>query len=200
MASPAFTLRAALTVAVAALAGCETTAPRCAFTACGGALDGQWTIKERCPGAAPECPGVRVDTSAVTLEGSLTFSGGSNYQASVRQKGTIVATVPLACYPTASGCAAVEGELRAAASRDPTSAIGSVVCSGTSVCTCNETLRDRPVSESGSYRIVESRVILTSAAGDATTNDYCVSGSQLKLRASPPGLPGSGDVLILTKP
>jgi hypothetical protein len=189
---------------LATLAGCETTAPRCAFTPCGGALEGQWTIKERCPAPPSECPGAKVDYGDSSLEGTFTFSSESTYVASVRQKGTIVATMPLSCYPAASGCAGVEAELRAAAGRDASSPVAEVSCSGGPVCTCRESLRDKPVIETGSYRITETRVILTSGA-DATTDEYCVSGSQLKLRAAtaavvtatPAG--GSSDVLILTR-
>jgi hypothetical protein len=190
---------AMFTVAWAALAagGCETTAPRCAFTACGGALDGQWTIKERCPAPPAACPAARVDYGNSALEGTFTFSGGASYAASLRQRGTITVTVPLSCYPEASGCAALEAELRAAAA----SRLASVSCSGAATCTCREALREDPITETGTYRIAESRVILTSG-GNATTDDYCVSGNLLKLQPAPP--PGSTataapEVLVLSR-
>jgi hypothetical protein len=209
--SPPAAALAALAVAVmATLGGCETTAPRCAFTPCGGALEGRWTVKERCPApagdpatAAPRrpapvegCPGARMDLGDAAVEGTFTFAAGMTYVASVRQRGNVVATVPLACYPAASGCAAVEAELRAA-TRDSAARITSVSCSGQSVCTCRESLRPDAVTETGSYRVADSRVIMTSG-GDATTNEYCVSGNQLKLRATDP-VSGAAEVLILVR-
>jgi hypothetical protein len=124
------------------------------------------------------------------------------YVASVRQRGTIVASVPLSCYPGASGCPVVEAELRAAAARDPVSRVASVSCSGSTVCTCRQLLREDPVTETGSYRVAGSSVILTSGA-DANTDEYCVAGNQLKLRASMPAVNatpvGGSDVLVLTR-
>ena len=124
--------------------------------------------------------------------------------ATLRASGTLVATVPLACYPAATGCAAVESELRAAA-RDAAPRLASVSCSGEGVCTCREALRDEEVAETGTYLATGSRVILTSAGGDATTDEYCVSGNELRLQASmssvapAPAGGGAPDVLILGK-
>jgi len=194
-------LAASLVGASATLAACETTAPRCAFTACGGALEGQWTIRERCPAPPLDCSGARVDYGGATLEGTFTFTGAMTYAATIRQKGTIVATVPLACYAGATGCAAVEAELRAAAARDVAGRITAVSCAGTSVCTCRQSLRDTPVTETGTYRMAGPRVILTSG-DDATTDEYCVSGKELRLRATltmTGTSTSAGDVLFLTK-
>jgi hypothetical protein len=184
-------------VSAATLAACETTVPRCAFAACGGALEGQWTIRERCPAPPADCPGARVDYAGTTLDGTFTFTGAMTYAATVRQRGTIVATVPLACHAGAASCTAVEAELRATAARDPTARIAAVTCSGAAVCTCRQTLKDAPITESGTYRMSGSRVILTSG-GDATTDEYCVAGKELRLRASMTGV-AVGDVLVLSK-
>jgi hypothetical protein len=192
------TFAAAAALSLAALAGCETAASRCAFTPCGGALGGQWTIRERCPAPPADCPAARIDYGDSTLEGTFTFTGETTYVATIRQKGAIVATVPLACHPAAAGCDAVATELRAAASRDPASRVASVTCSGEAVCTCRQVLREEPVTESGTYRIAGTRVILTSG-GDANTDEYCVSGNQLRLRASMIGTAAGADVLLLSR-
>jgi hypothetical protein len=191
-------LAAVLAPAAATLAGCETSAPRCAFTPCGGALEGMWTITERCPAPPVECPAARVDYGDSALEGTFTFTGHTTYLATIRQKGTIVSTVPLACYPNASGCDAVALELRSAAARDTPTRVAAVSCTGQSVCTCRQVLREEPVTESGTYRVTGTRVILTSG-GDATTDEYCVAGRELRLRASLIGVAAGADVLLLTR-
>jgi hypothetical protein len=196
--SRSFVAAAAAALAAAALAACETTARRCAFVPCGGPLGGQWTIRERCPAPAPECPAARIDYRDSVLEGTFTFTGETTYVATIRQKGAIVATVPLSCHPAASGCSAVAAELRAAAGRDPASRVSAVACAGEGVCTCRQVLREEPVTESGTYRIAGSRVILTSG-GDATTDEYCVAGNQLRLRASMIGAAAGADVLLLSR-
>ena len=42
-----------------------------------------------------------MDRSGVTLAGRFTFADG-RYTATLRASGTLVATVPLACYPAAT--------------------------------------------------------------------------------------------------
>src|SRR4051794_30215624 len=135
-----FFVAAAAALAAPALAGCETTASRCAFTPCGGPLEGRWTIRERCPAAPAECPAARIDYGDTVLEGTFTFTGETTYVATIRQKGSIVATVPLSCPPAASACDAVAAELRATAGRDPASRVAAVSCTGDAVCTCREVL------------------------------------------------------------
>jgi hypothetical protein len=193
--------RALLLVLALAASACETAVARCAFTPCGGLLDGRWTIKDHCPSPQTTCPSARVDASKVTVDGSVTFAAGA-YTVALRQSGTLVATVPLACYAGASDCAAVEAELRAAASQDRNSPAASVSCSGTSVCTCREGLRGDEVTQSGTYQVSDNRVILTSATGEAATDEFCVADRTLRLRstsAAPP-IPGAtADVLVLQR-
>jgi hypothetical protein len=191
-------LFAAAALLAPALAGCETSASRCAFTPCGGPLGGQWTIRERCPAPPPECPAARIDYGDSVLEGTFTFTGETTYVATIRQKGAIVATVPLSCHPGAAECSAVATALRAAAGKDPASRLAAVTCTGEALCTCRQVLREDPVTESGTYRIAGTRVILTSG-GDATTDEYCVAGNQLRLRASMIGTAAGADVLLLSR-
>jgi hypothetical protein len=193
--------RGLLVVLALAASACGTATARCAFTPCGGLLEGRWTIKDHCPSPQSTCPSARLDASKVTVDGSVTFSAGA-YAVSLRQSGTLVATVPLGCYAGASDCAAVEAELRAAASQDRNSPAASVSCSGTSVCTCNEALRGDEVTQAGTYQVSENRVILTSSSGEAATDEFCVSDRTLRLRSSTAGppLPGAtADVLVLQR-
>jgi hypothetical protein len=196
--------RVLLLAAALAAAACETTTARCAFTPCGGLLDGRWTIKDHCPAPQATCPSATVDASKVKVAGTMTFAAGV-YSVALHHSGTLVATVPLACYSGAASCAAVETELRAAASQDRNSPVASVDCSGSSVCTCRETLRGDEVTQSGTYQVSESRVILTSSTGEAVTDEFCANDGTLRLRSSSALSPVAGaapdllDVLILQR-
>lgn len=180
------------------LVGCETTAGRCTFTACGGGpelLRGQWTVKDHCPAPQTRCSAARADYSDVTVEGTVLFDEQGRYAVSLRQRGTVVATVPLSCYPAAAGCAGVQTALEAELAAQGGARVALVRCSGEAVCTCRESLAPDPVAESGLYQLSEARVILTSG-GEATTHEYCAASQELRLRAT---TGGAADVLVLRR-
>ena len=160
------------------------------FTACGGSLLGTWQLTSTCffmPPAASGCADETVDAATFHESGSYVFNSDLTYAASVTPSGTLGFTMPQSCTPAqaiATTCAVFNSTYSSLVSQ-PGSPYASAGCavSGTD-CVCTFTFNGQAVSATGTYAVGTDTVTLTRAGSTtATTNNFCVQGTELSLDA-----------------
>jgi len=157
---------------------CPATAP------CGGDIVGTWTIQSACLVSSMMdggCPGSTIKASSLTYTGSAVYRADLSYALNGVLAGSITATFPTSCLMNQGQvltCAQVQDLLTTQA--DPGL---SFSCTGTSPCTCVETLTGVVVNDVGTYT-VGAGGLLTLNASDGRgpeQDDYCVKQNTLTL-------------------
>lgn len=145
-----------------------------AFSACGGELDGAWTLDGLCidddmPFDTTECPGLTVVNTGGDVSGTLTFADGT-LTSSVTSSITATLGIPSSCTMGLS-CAMIQGALAMSEGLD-TATCSSSAGGG---CTCTVGVLNSAMS-STTYT-VDGDVVTT---GDGDRFEYCVSGGTLR--------------------
>lgn len=142
------------------------------FTACGGALDGTWKVKDVCLlislGENPfkECPGATWEGDA-TFDIIAEFNGGTLTTTMNKQVFSTHSVIPKSCLPDGAVCGDIFDDEPQWACTDTGSA-----------CDCNgsqESVPDEPVSTS-TYTTNGGTVTFD----DGKTMEYCVKGATLE--------------------
>jgi hypothetical protein len=167
------------------LAGCgSSSGGTCASSAaCGGNIVGTWTIGSSCVTANAsmfdsQCPSATVSSSNVQLSGTFTFNGDMTYTSNVTSSGSVVVTLPASCL-TMQGVTVTCDQITQVFQANPTPGV-TFTCTGSSSCTCNETVANATSAMSGTYTTTAAG-LLTETASDGTVSegDYCVKGTTL---------------------
>jgi hypothetical protein len=167
-------------------AGCGgSSGGTCSNTAgCGGDVVGTWTITSSCVSASSSmtsdssCPTATTSGSAFNVRGTITYNADGTYSVNATIGGTVNVYLPASCLTT-NGVTVTCDQLNQEFASNPTAGI-TVICSGSSGCTCVETVADQPSSETGTYTTTSAGVVTTTAAdGTASQADYCVKGTKM---------------------
>ena len=172
-----------LTLGIAA-AGCGSGGGTCGNSAaCGGDVVGTWTITSSCVtanagAASTSCPQETVAASNLHVAGSVTYRADGTYSRSSTVSGTIDVTLPPSCLAT-GGTTTTCAQLNDYFQTNATPGV-SLRCSGSTTCTCTETITSQTSTDSGTYTTT-SAGLLTDTSTDTTTDqtDYCVKGSTM---------------------
>lgn len=145
--------------------------------ACGGTLDGSWTLFDVCGGGWFErelqdtCPGSLVQRADIVGTGRLSFDAtGMTYTVSHALEVDADFTLPRLCRPTS--CAESGGLLQ-------------IVLTGEVVCTENgngcDCTYDGPIAftQDGDYELDGNRFVLDPATASEIAFPYCVDGARL---------------------
>ena len=152
--------------------------------ACGGDLEGVWTLTNVCgdtsaleDGLQDACPTATVDVD-VDASGTLTMSSTTigTFQRDVSVTVTVTADIPATCAQIVGGCASVESILNMGEV--------TVTCAdaGGGACTC-ETSDAFDTDTSGAYTVSDGVVTIVST--EMQTFYYCVDGDSLSAREFP---------------
>ncbi len=173
-------------------ASCSNTA------ACGGSIVGTWTITSSCVNISlsdymnSSCPGLTVNTSNATITGNATYNADGTYTQTGTTNGTIRVSYPQSCL-TMNGVTITCDQINQAVQANPTAGV-TLTCtgSGTSGCSCTETIAGQTSSESGTYTTTSSGLLTqTPTGGSVSTSDYCVKGTMMT-QSPHPGSYGMG--------
>ena len=146
---------------------------------CGGDLRGSWTLTESCVDLgtqSPTCPDERIASWTPTLTGNWTFNADMTYSRSDTLSAVVVWTIPLSCVSAlASSCADFEAQTRATLKPGET-----IACTGTTTCSCTESVGPKIENDNGTYEVTGTNVAYTSAVtGTTEMGSYCVEGSRV---------------------
>lgn len=152
--------------------------------ACGGDIVGTWKITSTCVSAtgamgdSATCPASTVSASHLTIIGSTTYNADMTYTQAGKLNGMATIVLPASCF-TSQGVTFTCDQLNQTFQMNPTPGI-SIHCTGSSSCSCDETLSDFDSSESGTYTTTAAGVLTeTPTGGSATVSDYCAKGTTL---------------------
>lgn len=165
---------------------------------------GSWQINEVCDfdpllaGADPEvpdCPEASIKGSDFQLKGPVVFSEDGTYSVSITVDGSVDMNIPADCLKTEFGnlqltCQLLTTVLSAALASDSDAPFESVTCKGSGNCTCTAQLLPQESTETGTYVVSGSTVILTDSEGDAQDASFCVKGSSMALTLQEQGAEG----------
>jgi hypothetical protein len=184
--------------------------------ACGGTIaTGRYKITSFCAGnsgtmsVAGCAAGVRVDLTGISVSGTMTFNADKSYQTDTNTGGHFTETIPASCL-SMQGVTISCAQLNESAKNDPAALddFSSVVCSGTSACTCTFTLKPGHESTSGTYATSGTTLTFSPTSGATDSGPYCATSTQLTLLSGSmatmgmPGMPTMSDdssSIVLTK-
>lgn len=164
----------------------------CAFTACGGNVQGTWTMRTSCitylenqPIPLEVCP--TAIATGVRLSGSnvATFGATGSYSVNATLSTTSELSFPAGCTTGRPSCAALSTELATAFPNDFSS------CTGTPAtgCVCELTRGPSTTMITGSYTTAGNELVTTSTGAAAgLVYEYCVAGNTLRVRSRERGL------------
>ena len=169
---------------VLAASGCGSSGGTCSNTAaCGGAIVGTWTITSSCVSESgsmfdSQCPSATVSSSGLTITGSGTYNADGTYSSTSTINGTIYVTLPPSCL-TSSGVTITCDQLNQVFQSNPTPGL-TLNCTGSSSCSCTETVANQTSSETGTYTTTAAGLLTeTPTGGTASQTDYCVKGTTM---------------------
>jgi hypothetical protein len=168
---------------------------------CGGDLVGSWTLTESCVDLgtqSPTCPDERIASWTSTVSGNWTFNADLTYSRSDTLSAVVVWTIPLSCVSSlASSCADFEAQTQASLKAGET-----IACTGTTTCSCTESVGPKIETDNGTYEATGTNVAYTSAVtGTTERGSYCVEGSRVHFVALKTGAANSiASDVVGTKP
>jgi len=176
-------------------------------SACGGTImPGTYTITSFCGHSDPEpytpiCQNATLSIVTADAQGTYTFSADGSYSNSLTVTPHAVLAVPASCMgpPGLQTCSDLEQALQTnSGSGSATSA--TVVCSGTSGCTCT-LVATESVAVAGSYSALGDTLTFQPDNGSSPIEDpYCVSGNQITVALVPSnGESVSQGTMVLTR-
>lgn len=143
------------------------------FVACGGNVDGKWKFDDVCFDQASlgenplkdSCPTATMSVD-LTWDATVEFAGGNYTMNLVKQEMNLLLTVPKTCLPVGSGCD-VFGE--------------DMTCVDTGeTCECTKIeINEEGNSETGTYVVEGTSLVMTDSDGEVSTSPYCVSGDKV---------------------
>jgi len=166
-------------------AGCgSSSGGTCSNTAaCGGDVVGTWTITSSCVSASSSmsnsfCPSVTSSGSNLTIRGTVTYNADGTYSTNATIGGSITVYLPPSCLTT-NGVTVTCDQLNQEFASNPTAGI-TFTCSGSSGCSCVETIAAEASSATGTYTTTSAGVVTTTDAdGSISQSDYCVKGTTM---------------------
>ncbi|HET6151014.1 MAG TPA: hypothetical protein VFH68_25990 [Polyangia bacterium] len=180
------------------------TAGRCGAPPCGGNLIGTWNVIQSCLSPImdnPDCPGESFSFAGLQRAGFITFTTDLKYSSTVTNSGTFVHETPTTCLDLDGVTCA---DLQAAylvETQPPAATLLSASCTSTGIsCRCVLGLIPESSSDSGLYATSGTKVTTTSTAagGTAETDDYCVTGTTMRL-ISPDSTPTAPQETVFQK-
>jgi hypothetical protein len=167
--------------------GCDGSGTCGNSAACGGNVVGTWKITSSCVSVNAsastmnsQCPGETVSSSNVRVSGSVTYNADGTYTSTGTTSGFITVNIPQSCL-TINGVTVTCAQITQASQANPTAGV-TLNCSGTSGCTCTESIADQTSDETGTYTTTAAGVLTqTPTSGTASSDDYCVKGTTMTL-------------------
>jgi hypothetical protein len=171
-------------LAALAAAGCSSSGGTCSNApACGGSVVGTWTITSSCVSANAsmldsQCPTETANSSGLNVTGTVTYNADGTYTSTSTLSGTISVNLPQSCLTT-NGVTVTCDQLNQVFQSNPTPGL-TLSCTGSTGCTCTETLANQTSNETGTYTTTAAGLLTeTPAGGTASLNDYCVKGTTM---------------------
>lgn len=124
------------------------------------------------------CPGVTVSGSNLSIQGTVTYNADGTDTATDTFSGTVSVYLPPACL-TMNGVTVTCAQLNQQFASNPMPGV-TVSCSGSSGCTCLETISGESNTTTGTYSVAANGVLSeTNADGTVSQTDYCVKGTTM---------------------
>jgi hypothetical protein len=171
-------------LAALAAAGCGSSGGTCSnAAACGGDIVGSWTITSSCVSESgsmfdSQCPSATVSSSGLTITGSVTYNADGTYSLTSTTAGSLDVTLPPSCL-TSNGVTVTCAQLNQEVQSNPTPGL-TINCTGSSSCSCVETIVSQTSSETGTYTTTAAGLLTdTPTGGTAGQTDYCVKGTTM---------------------
>jgi hypothetical protein len=117
------------------------------------------------------CPGATISNASVTTSGTLSLNADMTYAISGDQTVKFTMNVPASCLNGAT-CADLATQLQ--------NDFPTATCTGSSSCACALS-QDAPQTDSGTYTISGSQIVIESPSQGESTQSFCVQGSTLHL-------------------
>lgn len=177
--------------AALALAACggSTDSPggggSCAWNgACGGDNVGTWSLQSECivgtPSPPASCPEETIHLSP-QVSGTLDYAADGTYTSNVAATVTESFNMPASCL-NGTDCASIENNLK------NSTGITSASCTGSASTSCSCTFAESlSAPSSGKWTASGGTITVDFGSGNTATQDYCVQGNTLTLRALPSG-------------
>ena len=167
-----------------------------AFTPCGGAIVGTWSITGYCSNltnSSSYCTGMSVSTQ-VQMSGTFNFTSTGTYSIASMATGTMNMTVPQSCLNGLT-CAQVGSSM----SQGSGGASGSCMSTTNGNCSCSESIVNSPGSEQGTYSTSGSSLTMIKTGGSTSedSTQYCVQGDTLMIQATSPTASGATTVVAI---
>lgn len=152
-------------------------------SACGGAIEGDWTVvsfcpdKDKIPKAVTDiCEAATLDSDALVVSGEISFKGDKTFVQSSRVKGTGYMVLERSCLEQGSVtlmCSQIEELINRGSDVDP------VTCeSSGGGCRCALAI-DQSAQDEGTYSVSGTTLTMMSDASGTFSGGYCVQDSAL---------------------
>ena len=154
--------------------------------ACGGDIVGAWTIQSSCVSEAASmfddsCPTAALTASNLKATGSVAYKADLTYAATTSLSGSVTVHLPASCLSAGAAGTLTCDQLNQTFAANPVAGI-SFHCTGTSDCSCVETLTNVSSNTTGTYTTTAAGVVTeTSSSGSTDESDFCVKGNTLTI-------------------
>lgn len=176
---------------------------QCAITPCGGDVVGTWSLGSLCGFGALEqlpvagCTGTS-DTTDLQVSGTVTYDATGAYSSVLTLHGPIHFAFPDSCIGDGSSASCEQlTQSIAPLTQGEESVYESFTCSGGDTCECVGQLRSTTLSDTGTYVVSESGLMMTDNSGETVSAKYCVTGSTLVVQDA--SAEGSGVSYVLSR-
>ena len=176
---------------------------QCAVTPCGGDVVGTWNLGSLCGFGALEqlpvagCTGTS-DTTGIQVSGTVTYDATGAYSSVLTLHGPIHFAFPDSCIGDGSSASCEQlTQSIAPLTQGEESVYESFTCSGGDTCECVGQLRSITLSDTGTYVVSESGLMMTDDSGETVSAKYCVTGSTLVVQDA--SAEGSGVSYVLSR-
>jgi len=123
------------------------------------------------------CPGATASGSNLNIHGTITYNADGTYSSSDTFSGSVSVHLPASCL-TVNGVTVTCDQLNQEFASNPMPGV-TFTCSGSSGCTCLETVSGESSSETGTYSVASGVVTDTAMDGTVSQTDYCVHGTTM---------------------
>jgi len=150
-------------------AGCEEVG---SFVPCGGKVEGAWKWDAVCLDPSmfenplkDTCPTATMSVE-LTWDATIEFAAGTYATTFNKQQTDIFMTIPKSCLPQGAGCD-VFGE--------------DMSCTDNGeACECTQTqLKEEPSTDSGTYVVEGTNLVMTDSEGEVSTAPFCIAGDKV---------------------
>lgn len=146
------------------------------FVACGGSVEGTWTLRKVCTDFSmmegATCPDSEAELRSGVADGStITFENGRAVSPAAKVVIESEVRFPLSC---------IEGQVKACG--DLSIPMFGHLCTGADVCNCVTRFEDEEEPLNGSYTVDGTTLILEEEGEEIVEYEFCVRGDQLLLQ------------------